>query len=120
VKYNCKDCDYQTDSTHSYGGHRRKHTPFENLKKDATRRDRLKLERGCKCEVCLLAEWCGQQIPIELDHIDGNPENNSKENLRLICPNCHAQTPNYKGRNIGKVQNSKRQTTMKKYYAKYR
>lgn len=59
-------------------------------------------------------------IPIELDHIDGNPENNKSDNLRLICPNCHAQTPTYKGRNIGKVRNSKRQKIMEKYTGKYR
>ena len=52
-----------------------------------------------KCYVCNLSEWMGQPIPIELDHIDGNIDNNSIENLRIICPNCHAQTPNYKVKN---------------------
>jgi hypothetical protein len=26
------------------------------------------------------------------------------ENLQLLCPNCHAQTPTYRGRNIGKAR----------------
>jgi 5-methylcytosine-specific restriction endonuclease McrA len=71
--------------------------------------------RGHCCEVCRLTEWQQKRIPLELDHIDGNPENNAIDNLRLICPNCHAQTPNYKGKNIGKVRNSKRAAKLKRY-----
>lgn len=40
-----------------------------------------------------------QKIPIELNHIDGNFENNNINNLELLCPNCHALTSNYKGAN---------------------
>lgn len=54
-----------------------------------------------RCERCGRDQWNGQQIPLELDHIDGRRENNQLSNLRLLCPNCHAQTPNYRGRNIG-------------------
>jgi 5-methylcytosine-specific restriction endonuclease McrA len=56
------------------------------------------LEDGLKqhqCEECGLDEWMGQLIPIELHHIDGNRFNNNLENLQLLCPNCHALTPNY-------------------------
>lgn len=41
----------------------------------------------------------GRDIPLELDHIDGERSNNLLENLRLLCPNCHALTPTYRGRN---------------------
>lgn len=51
-----------------------------------------------KCEVCNNTEWNGQQIPLELHHIDGNHYNNELSNLQLICPNCHAFTPNHSGR----------------------
>jgi hypothetical protein len=40
--------------------------------------------------------------PLEIDHIDGNSENNLETNLRLLCPNCHALTPNFKNLNKGK------------------
>ena len=44
-------------------------------------------------------------IPLEIDHIDGNSENNSEDNLRLICPNCHSLTPTYRGANRGYGRN---------------
>lgn len=52
-----------------------------------------------RCSCCGGIEWLGSLIPLELDHIDGNNKNNSIENLRLLCPNCHALTPTYRGKN---------------------
>jgi len=52
-----------------------------------------------KCECCNLSEWLGEPIPIELDHIDGDHFNNTLENLKILCPNCHAKTPTYRGKN---------------------
>lgn len=57
--------------------------------------------RGHRCEVCGITEWMGRPAPLELDHCDGNPLNNHLDNVRLICPNCHAQTETYKGKNMG-------------------
>lgn len=70
--------------------------------------------------VCHNTFWQELPIPLELDHLDGDPEHNTEDNCRLICPNCHAQTPTYKGRNVGKVLNSKRQKVMARYAGKYR
>lgn len=55
-----------------------------------------------KCEICGLEIWNNQPIPLELHHKDGNRFNHSLENLILICPNCHAQTKNYRGKNSRK------------------
>ncbi len=52
-----------------------------------------------KCYSCGGSEWLGHQIPLELHHIDGDPKNNSLNNLVVLCPNCHAQTSNYRGKN---------------------
>ena len=64
---------------------------------------KLKLIRdGIKkheCEVCGTVEWMGKKVPIELDHIDGNHYNNDFDNLRIVCPNCHAQTDTNSGKN---------------------
>ena len=53
-----------------------------------------------KCECCEIVEWNGKPAPIELDHINGVRTDNRLENLRILCPNCHAQTKTYRGRNI--------------------
>ena len=53
-----------------------------------------------KCQNCGISEWQGVEIPLELDHINGDSTNNSVDNLRLLCPNCHSITPTWRGRNI--------------------
>ena len=54
-----------------------------------------------RCERCNNTEWLGYPIPLELHHINGIHNDNRLENLQVICPNCHAQTDNYRGKNIG-------------------
>jgi len=71
------------------------------------RRNFLISKRGYMCERCNMTEWLGVPIPLELDHVNGNREDNTEENLKVICPNCHALTPTYKGKNIGKANNFK-------------
>ncbi len=55
--------------------------------------------KGARCEVCKLEEWMGASISLELDHINGDRFDNRIENLRILCPNCHAQTDTYRGKN---------------------
>ena len=56
---------------------------------------------GYKCSMCGISEWNNKPIVLEADHIDGNYDNVSPVNLRLVCPNCHSQTHNFKGKNKG-------------------
>ena len=55
-----------------------------------------------KCACCRINEWLGQPISLQLDHINGNNRDHRIENLRFLCPNCHAQTETYAGKNKGK------------------
>lgn len=45
-----------------------------------------------KCVICGISDWLGKALTLQVDHIDGNNRNNLLSNLRLLCPNCHAQT----------------------------
>lgn len=53
-----------------------------------------------KCENCGRTEWEGYPIALELHHINGIHTDNRFENLQMLCPNCHAMTDNYRGKNI--------------------
>jgi hypothetical protein len=53
-----------------------------------------------QCDICKLTTWLGNEIPLELHHINGDRFDNRIENLQLICPNCHTFTDNYRGKNM--------------------
>lgn len=55
-----------------------------------------------KCESCGNDTWINQAIPLEVHHKDGDKTNNELDNLQLLCPNCHALTSTYRGKNIKK------------------
>lgn len=65
--------------------------------------------REHKCNICGLTSWNGVDIPLVVDHINGNSSDNTVENLRLICPNCDAQTPTYKSKNRGSGRHYRRE-----------
>lgn len=66
-------------------------------------------QSGC-CSICsALNTWQGLPLALVLDHIDGNPDNNRRDNLRLVCPNCDSQLPTYKSRNRGSGRAFRRQ-----------
>lgn len=54
------------------------------------------------CESCGLSQWCGQALPLELHHLNGDGQDNRLENLHLLCPNCHSQTDTWGARNRGR------------------
>lgn len=80
---------------------------LQNSSNIQTNKIRIKiLEEGIKehkCECCGLSSWLGQPIPLELHHKDGDRTHNELSNYQLLCPNCHAFTDSYRGRNSRKI-----------------
>lgn len=61
---------------------------------------RFLIERdGPGCSDCGTIEWKGTPMTMDVDHIDGDHTNNSPDNFRLLCPNCHRQTPTWGKKN---------------------
>jgi hypothetical protein len=81
-------------------------TDFSELKFEQLRK-RILLEQDYKCNRCNLDKWLDEPLILELEHIDGNNQNNSRENLECLCPNCHSLTPTWRGRNKNKSSNKK-------------
>lgn len=75
-----------------------KETPFESLGWDA-KRNKILSEQKHKCSKCGIDSWMGQPLSLEIDHIDGDRNNNSRDNLEALCPNCHSLTPTFRSKN---------------------
>lgn len=61
----------------------------------------VQLRDGYSCSMCGLEQWQDAPIVLELEHKNGDGTDDTPTNLCLLCPNCHSQTPTFKGRNRG-------------------
>lgn len=97
--------DYRLDISHFKGQGWNKNNidysifQYDKATKTSVLLRALTILRGWVCEKCGRIEWEGQRIPLCVHHIDGDHINNKIENLQVLCPNCHAQTDNYCGKN---------------------
>ena len=100
IMRNPKYCNHRCQKDHQW---QLKKEKIEKENKLFTRSDKRYLieTRGNKCEICGITNWQNKKLVMIKDHINGNSEDNSLDNLRLICPNCDSQTFTYKNKNIG-------------------
>lgn len=90
------------DTSHfkGYAWNKDLYKEFDGVRSVNSKKRILIEEAGHKCWKCNLSLWMGRPIPLEIDHIDGDRLNNVRSNLRILCPNCHAFTDTYRGKNI--------------------
>lgn len=107
IRYRCNELGL--DRSHFVGGFQgsRKHRSDDDVFAagtlySATTRRRFLEKVPYECNGCGLSEWRGKEIVLQVEHIDGDSFNNVLDNLELLCPNCHSQTPTWG------VQKSKR------------
>ena len=74
---------------------------------------------GEKCSECgQEGTWNNRPLVLQLDHIDGDSDNNFPSNIRLLCPNCHSQTENFGSK--GKGSRYKKVSKRNKYLQEYK
>ena len=126
--YNCRNCGKENEfkgysyaniycdnkCQHEYQAKQRIVEWKETGKLSKAAVKRYLAEQVSGCWHCGITNWNNKEIVLELEHIDGNSNNNSEENLSLLCPNCHSQTPTYKNRNMGNGRHSRRQRYQEK------
>ena len=71
------------------------------------------------CALCSIAPfWNGKPLTLQLDHVDGDSDNNHFTNVRLLCPNCHTQTDTFGSK--GRGSRYKKLTKRNKYLQEYK
>lgn len=92
IKYNL-DFSHFTGQAWMKGSYK----PLGELKcKKAIKDHIIRENEGEYCEICNITDWQGSSLTFELDHINGDNTDNTRSNLRILCPNCHSQTPTYR------------------------
>lgn len=124
-KRNCKNCEKEIlspkifcDKNCAYAYKpklRIKNLKSGNLATNDTIRLGLIEDKGNVCSICNIKNlWNKLPLTLHVDHVDGNSDNNSYNNLRLVCPNCHSQLETSKNTKL------KKQTKRNKYLRLYK
>ena len=74
-------------------------------------------EQDNKCAICGINNiWNDKPVIFVLDHIDGNADNNNRDNLRLVCPNCDSQLDTFKSKNKKSARSKYRRVVNMEHY----
>ena len=92
------DCSHWTGQAWNKGKQTKDWSEYNKLE---SLKPHLIKERGHKCEECFLEAWRGVPVPLEVEHLNADRTDNRKDNLKLLCCNCHALTPTWRGRKAG-------------------
>lgn len=99
-KYCSNKCQGEHTSRTKYEEYLKDQTPYYGKMNTRWLKKYILEEQGRKCKICgNCTSWNGRDLILILDHINGNANDNSRENLRLICPNCDSQLDTYKSKN---------------------
>jgi len=113
-KYHNKFCDSKCSNLYKFENVTLKRFNDGNVSKNTTLRKILINLYGNYCFECKQPNnWNEKELILEVDHIDGNSDNNLPKNLRLLCPNCHSQMPTSKCKH--KKKNTKRNNYLRKF-----
>ena len=98
--YCCKKCQLNYQSREKYENYLKSSEPYRGQNNMRWVKKHILEEQDHKCAICGMEDlWNDKPITFILDHIDGHANNNCRENLRLICPNCDSQLDTYKSKN---------------------
>jgi 5-methylcytosine-specific restriction endonuclease McrA len=90
--------DIPAPSAHSKWAESQRASSLESITSQQAIRSYLLRNRGNSCQECCIDFWNGKPLSLEVHHVDGNGDNNTENNLQLLCPNCHSQTDDYRNK----------------------
>lgn len=112
---NVKFCSNECSAEYVWNSTKLKIENNEGIVSQSVYRKYLIEKQGHVCKLCGITEWQGQPVPLVLDHVDGNSDNNDLSNLRMICHNCDALLPTFAGRNKNSARKYRRDMYKRKY-----